>query len=268
MRAMDHHARQLRERGFTWIRNRFEQPEHAFDVAAGLIDAVAETRGMIPMSVVGDFVVPPLDGGSTRGFQTLHFDFGLPLEPKVEQDIAHFTALHIPVSVRPPTAVTRIVPLSALLTQRAWPPEPRLTERLAAYGKSHGAWDDSRGYVEGSLARVVEAAAGDVPVLPSVKAEPGFLCGMEFDSLTSEVTFFARHGLRLADVAVEIPLGSGQLLIFDNAAVAHGRRGARERGELRQRAYGHKRMDVVSQRRVRDQVLAAFHPSTVDVDAI
>jgi hypothetical protein len=35
------------------------------------------------------------------------------------------------------------------------------------------------------LARLIEAAAG-LPLLPSVKSESGFLCGMEFDSLRSK----------------------------------------------------------------------------------
>ncbi len=48
--------------------------------------------------MIGDFVVPPLDGGETRDFQTLHFDFGLPLDPKVDQDVARYTALYVPRS--------------------------------------------------------------------------------------------------------------------------------------------------------------------------
>jgi hypothetical protein len=256
---MDHRVAELREYGFTWIRGRFDHPTHAFEMARALIDAVAAERAMPPLTVVGDFVVPPLDGGSTRNFQTLHFDFGVPLNPKIEQYVATFTALHIPASVRHSSAVTRLVPLAALLTQRAWPTQSQLVERFVAYGKSHGAWDDRRGYVEGSLARLIDAA-DDVPALPSVKAEPGFLCGMEFDSLHSEETFFARHGLGVAKVAVEITLESGQLLAFDNAAVAHGRRGSRAPGELLQRAYGFRQLDVVGQRHLRDSVLAAFRP--------
>jgi hypothetical protein len=46
------------------------------------------------------------------------------------------------------------------------------------YGDSHGAWDNSAGYVEGSLARIVEAALGWTPALPSVKEDPEFLCGI------------------------------------------------------------------------------------------
>ena len=67
------------------------------------------------------------------------------------------------------------MPLVALLGQRAWPPPGELIERLASYGRTHGAWDDDQGYVEGNLARIIEAATDwRSPFLPSVKVELGF----------------------------------------------------------------------------------------------
>lgn len=67
---------------------------------------------------------------------------------------------YIPADVMGVQAVTRLVPLAAaLLAQRSWPPPAELVERLRSYGRTHGAWDDEEGYVEGSLARIVEAAA-------------------------------------------------------------------------------------------------------------
>jgi len=134
-----------------------------------------------------------------------------------------------------------------------------LVERLTSYGRTHGAWDDDRGYVEGSLARLVEAAAAECPpLLPSVKVEPGFLCGLEFDSLWAELTFFARHGVRLDDVEISVALQPGEMLVFDNLAVAHGRRGTRTPGELRQRVFGH-RLQPDAQGELRDGVLTAFY---------
>lgn len=131
----------------------------------------------LAVSVVGDFVVPPHDGPVSRDFQTLHFDFGLPLAPVVAADIARFTALHVSAGAPPSGAVTRLVPLRSLLAGGPWPDCDELIRRFTAYGNSYGAWDDDAGYVEGSLARIVEAALGQAPVLPSVKAQPGFLCG-------------------------------------------------------------------------------------------
>jgi hypothetical protein len=77
-----------------------------------------------------------------------------------------------------------------------------------------GPWDDSRGYSEGSLARVIEAAVAASPLLPSVKADPDFLCGMEFDSLSAELAFFQRHGLDVEEVAQDVALRPGQVMVF------------------------------------------------------
>jgi hypothetical protein len=158
------------------------------------------------------------------------------------------------------SALTRLVPLRALLEQRAWASPEELLERLAAYGRTHGAWDDAHGYAEGSLARLTEAAGGARPVLPSVKLHPDFLCGLEFNCAREELAFFGRHGLRVQEVAIDVPLQPGELLVFDNLAVAHGRCGTRRPGELRQRVYGYKHMSATAQRQLRDRVLSAFYP--------
>ena len=103
----------------------------------------------------------------------------------------------------------------------------------------------------------MEAAAGS-PLLPSVKAEPGFLCGTEFDNLRAEVAFFERHSLRLEEVTVEVGLSPGELLVFDNFALAHGRRGTRRAGELRQWVFGEAGVGVAEQLELREGVLSAF----------
>jgi hypothetical protein len=248
----------LRENGFVLLDEQFLRADEAFTYARSLIEP-RDGEDIAPLSIIGDFVLPPVDGSATRDFQTLHFDFGLPLDPKANQDIARYTALYIPVDATKVSAVTRLVPLRPLLEQRAWPPGAELLERLVAYGRTHGAWDDALGYVEGSLARIVEAAAGAAPELPSVKTDQQFLCGLEFQSLPAELAFFAHHGLRIEDVALDVPLAPGELLVFDNLALAHGRRGTRAPGELRQRVFGHSRLQSSAQRQLRDRVLSAFY---------
>lgn len=253
----DQHLRNLAQHGYAWVRDRFERPADAVGIARLLIDARRGEDGLAPLAIVGSFVLPPLGGGESRDFQTLHFDFGLPVAPKVKRDVGRFTALHVPVDFGAVTAVTRLVPLAALLSQRSWCPRPELLARLVAYGRTHGAWDQDGDYLEGSLARVVEAAAG-VPTLPSVRGSSDFLCGLEFDALAAEVDFFARHALRLHEVEIEVALSAGELLVFDNFAFAHGRRGVRRPGELHQWVFGEPALSRAAQCELRDRVLTAF----------
>lgn len=243
---------------FSYVRveESFRTTQEALECASAVVTACQVDRGLPPLEIIGEFIVPPPDGGDSRNFQTLHFDFGLPLNPKVAQDIAFYTALHVPADIESVQAVTRLVPLDALLGQHSWPPLGELVERLGQYGRTHGAWDDEQGYVEGSLARIIEAATTNCsPQLPSVKLETDFLCGMEFNELSAEIDFFERHGIQLQ--VIEIPLQPGELLVFDNLAVAHGRRGTRRPGELRQYVFGLS-LEPTAQKELRDSVLAAF----------
>lgn len=236
-----------------------------FHDAAG---AVAAARGVasqtVPaapgaaLEVIGEFVIPPLDAPRQRDFQTLHFDFGLPLAPGRPVDVARCTALFMSPDRPSSGAVTRFVALDVLLSQRAWPAPEVLRDRFARYGATHGAWEPAAGYVEGSLARLVEAATGDPPVLPSVRADPTFLCGHEFTELAAETAFFAHRGLDLAPAQSEIALEPGDLLVFDNLHFAHGRRGVRHPGELHQVVLGHRALERTAQAGVRDVVLRAF----------
>ena len=186
-----------------------------------LLDALGADEAAL--EVIGDFVLPPADGPPSRDFQTLHFDFGVPLVPAQPADVARFTALHVPADVQASGAATRLVPLRPLLATAQWPSTDELVGRFTAYGHSHGARDDEAGYVEGSLARIVEAAIGGPPVLPNVKKCHDFLCGTEFVSIQAETKFFALRGLHPKVVETTVRLSRGELLIFDNLRLAHGR---------------------------------------------
>ncbi len=244
--------------GFTKLRGPFATADEAFDAVASMLGGMPVDPRFSSLAIIGDFVVPPIGGPPSRDFQTLHFDFGLPVDPVGPGDVARYTALHIPIGCPPGTAYTRLVPLSALLAQVSWPDGEELLSRLVSYGKAHGGRDDVEGYVEGSFARIVEGAAGGEPQLPSIKADPAFLCGNEFHSLAEELDFFGGHGLSLVDAQRDIIIEPGTVAVFDNLALAHGRRGRRRPGELRQRVFGHSALGVDAQCALRDRVLGAF----------
>jgi hypothetical protein len=251
-------AAQLAASGVTSIPGPLASTRAAFAGAAAVIETVHAGRRHAPLEILGDFVIPPVDGPPSRDFQTLHFDFGLPLRPARVSDIAYYTALHIPADSPSADARTRLVRLDALLSQRTWSDHDELLRRFAAYGETHGAWANSDGYIEGSLARIVESAGGGVPSLPSVKLNSGFLCGNEFSTLAAELDFFTAHGLSVQDVQIEVALEPGAVTIFDNLVLAHGRRGVRQPGELRQRVFGLRAVPPIGQCEVRDRLLAAF----------
>jgi hypothetical protein len=242
--------------GFAVVRGPLADVERAWAIADEIVARAAEPE--IPIEVIGEFVVPPPDGAPSRDFQTLHIDFGLPLIPGAPVDIARFTTLYIRADAAPVNATTRLVSLRSLLSAAQWPARDELLQRFAAYGESHGAWESERGYVEGSLARIVEAAQGQRPVLPSVKTTVGFRCGLEFTALGAELAFFAERGLPLRSAEDEVRLAPGQLLVFDNLAVAHGRRGQRRPGELHQRVFGDRATLPERQIELRDRALAAL----------
>ncbi len=100
--------------------------------------------------------------------------------------------------------------------------------------------------------------------MPSVKADPDFLCGNEFADLAGELRFLEGHGLAVERVQLDVTIEPGQALIFDNLACAHGRQGRRRPGELRQRVFGHRALSVESQCALRERALAAFGPAVKD----
>jgi hypothetical protein len=216
------------------VQRRFADPAEAFARARSL---AGET-----LDLVGDFVIPPAGGPPSRDFQTLHFDFALPVHPRGPADVGLFTALHVPAGTPRSGAATRLVDLGRL--GGAWPADA--PARLRASGVA----------AEGSFARIAEAVLTGRSTLPPLG--PQFLCGTEFATLDAEVRFLERLGLDVSAATTEIVIEPGELLVFDNLAVAHGRRGLRRPGELRQWVFGKRAMAADDQCRVRDRVLGAL----------
>ena len=164
----DDHARSLAEQGFALIDLQCASASLARAAALQVCRHAARLNpwaALMPsLQVVGEFRIP-VASAQTRDFQALHFDFGLPLQPRLPREVAHYTVLYVPPETGHTEAFTRLVNLAKLLAQRPWPDGDTLVRRFAAYGESHGAWDPAEGYTEGILGRLVEAALGGVEAL-------------------------------------------------------------------------------------------------------
>ena len=95
MYGMHDGAVALGDRGFWLADGDFSTRDEAFEAARAVVRRRCSADGVGPLPVIGDFVIPPVDGVASRDFQTLHFDFGLPLVPAVAQDVARYTALYV-----------------------------------------------------------------------------------------------------------------------------------------------------------------------------
>jgi hypothetical protein len=128
--------------GFVLVPGPFAARADAWDAASAILDQAGADAAL---EVIGDFVIPPLHGPPSRDFQTLHFDFGVPLVPVVAGDVARFTALHVGADAAPSDALTRLVAIRALLARRRWADPDELLRRFARYGCSHGARGSPQG---------------------------------------------------------------------------------------------------------------------------
>jgi hypothetical protein len=245
-------AATLLDRGLAVVAGRWRDDAAAWDralqIAAAARDLDPLPAGLPGFEVVGEFTVPP-PGVVQRDFQALHVDYGVPKLAGPPVPVARFTALYLDCKVRGSGAATRIVPLRRLLAQRSWPAPDVLVSRVCD--------DPTAGApVEGILARIIEAADQSRD-LPDREAD-GFLCGMEFLTLEEEQRYFAQHGLRLDAVEEEVVLTGGQLLLFDNLAIGHGRRGRRNAGELHQLCIGFGSLDLAGQAALLNRFLSGF----------
>jgi hypothetical protein len=248
--ALDALAEQLTIQGAVRIPAQFVSRSTAWKTALCLASRARSltSESALALGVVGEFNLPPEDVDQ-RDFQALHIDFGLPRLSANAVAVALYTALYIDADQPSSGAATRIVPLSRLLQQRTWPVRSVITERLRDTSV-----DDSP--VEGILARIV-AAIDLTRDLPS-KDDEGFLCGMEFTCIDDERSYFSRHGMTLAGLEQQVALGSGELLVFDNLATAHGRVGRRNARELHQLCIGLRSADLAQQAETAARVIGAF----------
>jgi len=242
----------LINRGFAHVDGQWRDRRHAWNCALGVFAEASLSDplkdGMPNLEVIGEFTVPPPDAFQ-RPFQALHIDFGLPLGGEVPVDVARFTALLRDARGNGRGAITRLIPLRRLLAHQTWAKRPLIAQRLgriASEGRT----------VEGILGRVIEVAQEGRELVPF--DTPGHLCGMEFDSLEHERSFFEDSGLPLTDLEEQVFLRPGELLLIDNLRTAHGRSGLRAADDLHQLFVGYSSLCAEQQQLLLDRFLAVF----------
>jgi hypothetical protein len=216
-------------------------------------------------SLLQKMTIPGSDD-TTRNFQCLHFDGGIPLLVNSPQDLVLFTALYLPKTGTPSSASTRFIDLDAITQQARWGTLPHLEDRLTTYWKNLGSswnWDDDRSYKESCFARIVDAFSGTEELTnfrktPQSEWSKASREGNEFGSIEDESAFFKRHGIEIEAVAKSIKLQPGQLILFDNTRMVHGRVGRRKKHEIFQMSYGLKNVSEDASREFATQFLLSF----------
>jgi hypothetical protein len=245
-------ACRLMDRGFAHVDGQWQDRRHAWDCALGVFAEASLSdplkEGMPNLEVIGEFTVPPPDAFQ-RPFQALHIDFGLPLGGEIPVDVARFTALLRDARENGRGATTRLIPLRRLLAHQTWAKRPLIAQRLGRIVSADRT-------VEGILGRLIEVAQQGSELVPF--DTPGHLCGMEFDSLEHEWSFFEDRGLPLTEVEEHVFLEPGELLLIDNLRTAHGRSGLRTANELHQLFVGYSSLCAEEQRLLLDQFLVVF----------
>ncbi len=185
------------------------------------------------------------------GFQALHYDMGQPFGTDVDQTLYTISALwRSPDTPANPAAKTRLVSLKDLLSQKTFGSPEVVRERLMAYVDSFGdGWVKPEPFNTKRLAcfaRIIDAISGQNELTKQIDTMIGQV--FEYDEnldgvtgLQQEQAFFQQAGLDLPAVEQQIEILPGQMLIFDNQRVVHGRIGERKARELDNFIYGIKK---------------------------
>lgn len=185
------------------------------------------------------------------GFQALHYDMGQPFLADQDQTLYTISALWRPANTPAnPKAKTRLVSLEKLLEQNSFGNLDEIKTRFTDYIKNHGdGWIEPEPHNTHRLAcfaRVIDAVSGLNLLTGQIDTMIGqvFAYDKNLDGKTGlqqEQDYFAKAGLNLEQVEEQIELLPGELLIFDNLRVVHGRIGERKARELENFIYGIKK---------------------------
>jgi hypothetical protein len=245
-------AQQYASQGYVICRD-VPSVERAFALAMRTIAALALSEPYTSMGY-GDFQLakadrtPVCDSIVQANFQTLHFDYGLPVLSRPQQGFYGVVALYMPPETTGSFAETRIVQLRELKAETGLVRKHAI-ERLCDYVCAHGdGWSQPSPTNTGRIAiflRVLEALRGENRFAALIDSDSaGFISeatqSANTDSayLELERSLFHEFGIDLGPVERRVRLRPGDMLLLDNVSIVHGRLGKRPARELWHMLFG------------------------------
>ncbi len=189
-------------------------------------------------------LIPVCDDVVESSFQVLHLDMGQPIISKKPQTMYLITGLYAPIDKQGGTAKTRIVSLKGLFADPKWGTSQDIERKLIRYVTKYGdGWGDVNTKRLSCFARVLDSVSGttDVATFRDKTVGQWFQNEKRLDaqeSMRNEYHFYKEKGIDLISLERHIQLQPGQVLIFDNTRVVHGRVGKRDAKEVYQFLFG------------------------------
>lgn len=199
-------------------------------------------------------------------YQVLHLDMGQPIISKEPQDMYLITGLYLDKKKESVTAKTRVMSLRGLFKDKKWGGKRIIEKRIIKYAQKYGDGWFNPGRVNtkrlACFARILDAVAGTFELKDDFNKTMGQWfrdeerLGVD-ESMKNEYEFYKKRGIKLENLEEHIQLKPGQLLVFDNTRVIHGRAGKRKRKEVWQIMYGVKKVSSLN--------ITAFRKSLVNL---
>ena len=247
----------------------------AFMVAMNTIAMLASSEPRSPISF-GTFRlakadrIPLCETFVASDFQSLHFDYGLPILPRRCQPFYGAVALYMPPDSEGSSAETRIVQLKRLNGAFSFPRHGCPVRRLRAYAVANG--DGWRRPTRGNTGRI----SIFLRFLDAIDERRRFASLIESDSasfvrdatkdvstaasdLERECGLLRTFGIDMEAIEQRFRLSPGDMLLLDNTLVVHGRNGRRRPREIWQMLFG---VSNLKPSQVRHIVRAAVQAAT------
>ena len=191
--------------------------------------------------------IPVCEDVVESSYQVLHLDMGQPIISREPQDMYLITGLYLDKIRKPVTARTRVMSLKGLFKNKKWGGKELIEKRIIRYAKKYGdGWFNPEKINTKRLAcfaRIVDAVADTEELKDDFNKTMGQWfrdeerLGVD-ESMKNEYKFYQKRGISLGKLEKHIQLKPGQLLIFDNTRVIHGRAGKRVEKEVWQMMFG------------------------------